>query len=333
MKNFLITFAVSILIFGIIAFAIVSIALGAFSSGVTQNPENPIPQTEPIDNKKNPSGALSKSFNFLFINVDYRPDLYDDYVYDAGKKLGFDEGESTALPSYENTRLPLVLSALLVSVDGTKNRVMFSEIPTETRLKLNGKNISLSEYLYREGNNAFCDAIRNLTGLDIDYFALFTPSGLANVVDALGGINFNVPCEMLFLTNDEEAPVYTVHSGEQLLSGKDAALMLTYNDYADGNSYKLRVKTEFAKAVFAAFVTNIEKEKAVDFYTEQKGNFITDFATSDFAEDLDLLYTYENQEKAVVTYPGGETTVDGVKYFEPSTISAHEDYSEYKFVG
>lgn len=114
--------------------------------------------------------------------------------------------------------------------------------------------------VYRSGTNiqAAVDAINEITGLDIEHYIIVDTKALIQLVDALGGVTFNVPIDMKY-----DDPTQNLHidlkAGEQLLNGEKAEQLLRFrhnndyttypSEYGDNDIGRMRTQREFITEV------------------------------------------------------------------------------------
>ena len=335
MKNFTVTFLVSVLIFGLIAFLIIGSALGALRA----NPDpdlNPGEDTGGDDPGSTPSGSdISQtggtSFTALLVGVDYQPTVFNDYIVGAGSQIGFSP-ESNSEYSLFHSRIPSADTIVVLRIDKQNERIMLSSLSRDTVISINGGEMALGSLLYYGGIDYLCEAVTSLCGLPIDYYAMIDYAGLAEIVDQIGGVEFNVPFEMNY-EDPAEGLKIKISSGVQKLNGETAVKMLRYHSYPDGNVYRMRVGVEFLKSLLQTAAASIRPADAAQLYSTLKSCVKTNFTTADFLQNMDMFFLYENFQKTVITYPGTISEKDGIKRFEPNVSAALELYRGYKFAG
>lgn len=101
------------------------------------------------------------------------------------------------------------------------------------------------------------DAVNEITGLDIEYYVLVRTEALIKLVDAIGGVEFNVPINMYY-TDKSQNLVIDLDEGLQLLNGDKAEQLLRFRHNNDGTSYpaeygdndlgRMRTQREFIMA-------------------------------------------------------------------------------------
>lgn len=78
-------------------------------------------------------------------------------------------------------------------------------------------------------------AVNELTGLDIKYYVVVKTEALIKLVDAIGGVTFNVPIDMKYDDTSQDLHI-DLKAGEQLIDGNKAEQLLRFrhNNYQKG---------------------------------------------------------------------------------------------------
>lgn len=128
---------------------------------------------------------------------------------------------------------------MLCRVDPVNKKVTLISIPRDTKVTLDGYSGDHkinAAYAYG-GSELAVKTVSELAGVDISHFALVDMDGMKAVVDALGGIDVDVPIEI----NDDMAGGH-LDAGEQTLNGDQALILArsrhSYDKYGDGDAYR-----------------------------------------------------------------------------------------------
>lgn len=79
-------------------------------------------------------------------------------------------------------------------------------------------------------------AVNELTGLDIKYYVLVRTEALIELVDTIGGVEFDVPIDMYY-TDKTQNLVIDLDQGIQKLNGDKAEQLIRFRHNNDGSSY------------------------------------------------------------------------------------------------
>ena len=143
---------------------------------------------------------------------------------------------------------------LLVSYDVPNGTLDLVSIPRDTMInvKWNIKKIN-AVYASSRGINGLKEEIAYLTGVTPDFYVAIEWEAIGEIVDALGGVWFNVPFDMNY--DDPYQDLY-IHQekGYRLLSGDDAMQVIRYRKnngekYGIGDTGRQQVQQNFLKAV------------------------------------------------------------------------------------
>ena len=137
-------------------------------------------------------------------------------------------------------------SIMIASYNPKTQEAALLSIPRDTYVGKRDKDTASQNYLasykmnavYRNGTNIpeTIECVSNLTGLDLQYYLLVDTDAVIELVDAIGGVTFNVPIDM-----DYDDPTQDLHihlkAGEQLIDGEKAEQLLRFRHNNDGTSY------------------------------------------------------------------------------------------------
>ncbi len=130
--------------------------------------------------------------------------------------------------------------------------------------------------------------VNELTGLNIKYYLTVDTSAFREIVDAVGGVTFNVPIDMKYDSNWQKLHI-NLKAGEQLLDGDKAEQLVRFRHNNDGTTYpysygmedlgRMRTQREFLKAL---------AKKALSFENIFKINEFIDIAKKYVETNMDF---------------------------------------------
>lgn len=101
------------------------------------------------------------------------------------------------------------------------------------------------------------EAVNQITGLNIEYYAVVKTEGLIELVDAIGGVKFDVPIDMDYDDTSQDLHIH-LKAGDQLLDGDKAEQLVRFRhnnngtsypqEYGDNDTGRMRTQREFIKA-------------------------------------------------------------------------------------
>ena len=120
----------------------------------------------------------------------------------------------------------------------TQNAYMVS-IPRDTYI---GRNSTVSRYdkinaVYSKyGIDKTIEHVEQLTNTEIDYYAIVRTSALIDIVDIIGGVEFDVPINMKYDDKSQNLHI-DLKKGLQKIDGAKAEQLLRFRHNNDGTSY------------------------------------------------------------------------------------------------
>ena len=130
---------------------------------------------------------------------------------------------------------------MLCSYNPKTQRASILSIPRDTYVGKNKQNASASykiNSVYRNGENidGMIKAIEKITELEIENYVVIDTDALIQLVDAIGGVEFDVPIDMNY--NDPSQDLYiNLQAGMQKLNGQQAEWLVRFRHNDDGTTY------------------------------------------------------------------------------------------------
>ncbi|MBR5783476.1 MAG: LCP family protein [Clostridia bacterium] len=125
-------------------------------------------------------------------------------------------------------------SIMLLHVDGADNRVDMLSLPRDSKIYYNGSYHKLNSISALYGAEAMAQTVEQLTGVPVDYYVRIYTGGFAQLVDALGGLEYEVEQDMVY--SDPAQDLYiNLKKGKQLLSGEQCEQYCRYRSYVMGD--------------------------------------------------------------------------------------------------
>lgn len=322
-RSFFLSFFISLLLFGVIAFGVLSVigvntGVGGDTTPVFNGGDDYVDNSDPASRADELDGT---SFNMLFVGLDYAPSLFYD-EYDPSTVGGLvaygdpDAGAGSAISDGEYRRISAD-TILLLCISKENKQFAFTAISPNTLIESGGETKCLGDIFEDDGLESFIGAVHTLCGVPIDRYALVDLANFAEVVDIIDGVDFNVPCDMKYDDNNGKLHI-DITSGYQHLDGKTALEMLRFNKYEDTTSSRLKTTMAFARAIAAKITDSKYITKALALFREAEKLIVTDFSASDLNSNLDLIFSYPNYEALSIDLPGTYSTIDGKLCFIPN---------------
>ncbi len=185
----------------------------------------------------------------------------DDHESSGGDKIVPNEGNGSNTPQSRKEGVYTILLAgtdlddyhtdvLMVACLDTKNSTLnVINIPRDTQVavKRGSKKINAAwgvgkiDQLNRE--------LKTVIGFVPDAYAVVDLKGFVKLVDAIGGVDFDVPQSMNYEDPSQNLYIH-LNKGPQHLNGKEAIQLVRFRRYREGDLKRVEVQQTFLKEVF-----------------------------------------------------------------------------------
>ena len=178
---------------------------------------------------------------------------------------------------------------ILMAVDTVNGYVYGANIPRDSKAIIGGKAHKINYAYNKGGTELLASTVSEQLGIPVDYTVCVNLQGFTALVDAIGGVDFEVPINMDY---DDPIQGLSIHfkKGMQHLSGADALRVVRFRHNNDGTGYgsedlgRMQTQQKFLKAVakkmlsFENLISNPRK------YAEIFGQYVdTDLSVTDLA--------------------------------------------------
>ena len=215
---------------------------------------------------------------------------------------------------------------VLIRADKEREQFTFTVFPTDTYVDMNGKYVKLSEVYGRYGLETLLNKVYAMTGVMIDNYAVVSMEGFPALVDALGGISFNVPCDMNYVDRAGGIDI-NLKAGLQRLDGDGVLDVLMFRDYKNGGSRE-KTTAELIKRFITTFISITNYNRAPAVFAQLEAAVETDFTLDEFKNNIDVIfkYAYNNRELYVTTKNISLGNVELTVIDEPATCDTFANY-------
>ena len=143
---------------------------------------------------------------------------------------------------------------ILVSFDAGSGAVHCVSIPRDSGFYVNGSSHKINYAYNKRGMELLAASLSEGLGIPVDYTVEVNLNGFVQLVDAIGGVEFNVPLNMDY---DDPYQNLSIHlsKGLQRLNGQNALNVVRFRHNNDGSGYgnedlgRIGTQQAFLKAV------------------------------------------------------------------------------------
>ncbi|MCX7714624.1 MAG: LCP family protein [Clostridia bacterium] len=210
---------------------------------------------------------------------------------------------------------------IVASYDLDGNKLKLLSIPRDTRMYVGARyqKINAAHAITQSGKikgpQGTIEAVTRLTGIPINYYVEFSFSAFRNTIDALGGVDFDVPRDMFY-----EDPVQDLHinlkKGFQHLDGDKAEQLVRFRRYPEGDIARVKMQQSFLKALMQQKLNAQIITKIPDIISQLKDDVNTNFTVLDAAKYLPNLKDLSVENVQMYHLPGEYNDTDyGASYW------------------
>ena len=146
---------------------------------------------------------------------------------------------------------------MIASLDPKKNQASLLSVPRDTRVKIKGHGFDKINAAYAYGHEQLSqNTVENLLGVNIDHYIIINSKSFKKIIDAIGGIDINVPKRMHYEDpwDDDGGLVIDFQPGMQHMDGAKAITYVRYRD-EEGDLGRIRRQQDFMKACMDKLVS------------------------------------------------------------------------------
>ncbi|HHU89868.1 MAG TPA: LCP family protein [Clostridiaceae bacterium] len=205
---------------------------------------------------------------------------------------------------------------MLVRLDIGNKNIRVLNIPRDTMLDTNRKSKKINSSYLSGGIEQFEKDVASLTGFYVNRYVLFDIEGVEKIIDAIGGVYFDVPRNMNYEDPTQDLYIH-LKKGYQHLDGKQAVNLARFRCYPEGDIDRIAMQQKLLIELARQALKAENILKIPELVAIVKDNVQTDI---DFSEMLWLANEAKNiplngLETDIV--PGVASTIDNISYWLP----------------
>jgi polyisoprenyl-teichoic acid--peptidoglycan teichoic acid transferase len=281
---------------------LISLSFVAYGTFLYNKAESVMDESyNPIDRDgKRAVNPFDENFSVLFIGVD-----------DSNKRQFEGNSRTDAL--------------MLATFNQEDKSVKLLSIPRDSYVHIPEENIytKINHAHAYGGVELTLETVEELLDVPVDYYVKMNFDAFIDVIDALNGIEVNVPYTFTEQDSNDKAGAITLSEGLQTLDGEEAlALARTRkldNDIERGKRQQEIIKAIMKKAVSVKSVTSYS-----DVMEAVGENMTTDLRFDDMKSFIEYATAGSNLNTETLTLSGSDTRIDGVYYYQLDDIALTE---------
>lgn len=211
----------------------------------------------------------------------------------------------------DQTRADTIMA---VSCNLDENYIRILSVPRDTRVYFGGDHHKINA-AYGRGVQQIKETVTALTGIPFDRYMVFTTDAFRDVIDALGGVWFDVPRDMNYRDPKQNLTI-SLKKGYQLLDGDKAEQLVRFRRYPEGDIARIHMQQKFFAALAEqklnkSIITNLPR-----LYGALSKNITTDISISDIMKYLPNMSDLSAENVSIHDLPGNYNDTDyGASYW------------------
>lgn len=270
--------------------------------------------------------AVSGISAFNALTGKLREGVNDSRKEGSGNRIGNESGISyegpvniliMGLDEYEG-RSDVIL---LLNYSPEAGKLNMLSVARDTRVYVKGKAVKINALFGIGGERLVTRGVEKITGLPVDYYLTMNFAGFRKIVDALGGVEFDVPFDMDYDDPDQDLHIH-LRKGRQILDGRKAEQLVRYRKgnkrgegYEDGDIGRIKMQQEFLKEMVRQKAKLKYISKIDDIFYIIKDHVRTNAKIGDISRYIGYIKNMRDEDIKTFTLPGEAVFIGDASYF------------------
>ena len=220
---------------------------------------------------------------------------------------------------------------MVASYNPQTQQASILSVPRDTYVGKKDKDSASANYLasykmnsvYRNGTNIpeTIERVEELIGQDIDNYILIDTNAIIQIVDAIGGVTFNVPIDMDYDDTNQNLHIH-LKAGEQLIDGAKAEQLLRFRhnndwttyptEYGDNDLGRMRTQREFIQATLKQLIRFENVTKVLNLLDIVFNNIKTDLTVETIKYYIPYAFKFNMENIKSEMVPGTSEKCNGI---------------------
>ena len=224
-----------------------------------------------------------------------------------------------------NTDFTRTDTIMLLKASTKTGKMDLLSIPRDSRIKIRDKFDKVNHAHAFGGIELTMQTLRSFLGLDIDYYVQINYQALINIVDALGGVDYDVP-EGITIDKGK----VQIKPGPNHLDGNEVMWYLrTRNIYNNGDIGRVNTQQGFVKAMVDEMVKKSKNMNMMTFISNYLKYVKTNLPMTAIMDLAGNINNFSSDKMDTHIVPGMEQTIDGTSYYIPDYEKTWQIVDEY----
>lgn len=248
--------------------------------------------------------------------------------------IGVDDSDTRNFSSGSRTD-----ALMLATLNEKQKSVKLLSIPRDSYVYIPSKGYEdkINHAYGSGGAKSTIEAVEELLDVPVDYYVNMNFNAFIDVVDALDGIEVEVPYAISEQNSDDRKNAINLDAGLQELNGEEA-LALARTRKLDNDIERGKRQQEILKAIISKAVSANGLTKYSDIIEAVGDNMSTDLPFAEMKTFIDYATAGTDIDIETLTLAGGDSYIDGIYYYQldptelettKQTLKNHLEISSY----
>lgn len=199
--------------------------------------------------------------------------------------------------------------------DTVRHTVNVVSIPRDTLVNVPGSVKKVNTLYAAGGIDRLKSGLRDFMGFEVDFYAVVDLNAFVELVDAIGGVDYNVPIDMYYY--DPAQGLYIdIKAGQQHLNGEDALKVVRFRSgYASADIGRIGTQQDFLKSVISQMLKLGNIPNLPEFIEIFERNVETDLTSANISYLARQLLSCKSEDINFYTLPGNYAdSIGGFSY-------------------
>ena len=230
---------------------------------------------------------------------------------------------------------------MLAGYNPDTNQAFLLSIPRDTFIGNNeatAGGFDKINALYQKDPQKTVNAVEKLTGVNIDYYITVKNQALVDIVNSIGGVEFDVPINMDYDDSSQNLHIH-LKSGYQKLNGDQAEQLVrfrhnnngtTYSaSYGDNDEGRMRTQREFLKVVATKVIKTNNLEQLKNVVSAVFNNLETNITLNKMLGYAPFVIDFNINNLQMEQLPGNPSKMNELWFYKADTEKIRELINGY----
>ena len=214
---------------------------------------------------------------------------------------------------------PRTDTMMVLSYDMENKKATLISVPRDTYYPRSGHDSpdskKINSIYAQEGIESLVSSVQDLMGIPLEKYVIVDYEAVISCVELLGGVEVNVPFNMVYSDPYDDPPLYIdIPEGNQLLNGEQSLKFLRYRKgYPNQDLGRIEAQQQFVKSA----LNKALGPKLPALAKEAFSHIETNVRITDILSMAGDMVGFSTDNINLETMPGAETPLEGLSFYIP----------------